>query len=155
MQLVEKKLQFRYSCGNQGVMHLGNYLVADNQWHDISVEVKGTNLRLTMDHVHSMTRDLQEPCRLTQTQGVLLFANVGPNANLPGFKGCLERLYFNGQSVLTDDSSQRNRLFGKYQCCKKDICTSNPCENGGTCQGTVNGGKVTEYGGDFKPDISA
>ncbi|KAF5893704.1 protocadherin Fat 2, partial [Clarias magur] len=139
LQLVEKKLQFRYSCGNHGVMHLGSHLVADDQWHDISVEVKGTNLRLTMDHVHSTTRDLQEPCRLTQAQGVLLFANAGPSGNLPGFKGCLERLYFNGQSVATDEGVQRNRLFGKFQCCKKDICASNPCENGGRCQGTVTG----------------
>ncbi|XP_058253540.1 protocadherin Fat 2 [Hemibagrus wyckioides] len=140
LQLVEKKLQFQYSCGNlhPSILHLGSHLVADGQWHDVSLEVKGTNLRLTMDHIHSISRDLQEPCRLTQSHGVLLLANAGLNANSPGFKGCLERLYFNGQTVRTDETSQRNRLFGKHQCCKDEICASNPCENGGTCQEKFN-----------------
>lgn len=143
VQLVEKKLQFQYSCGNlhPSVLHLGTHLVADGQWHDISLEVRGTNLRLTMDHIHSISRDLQEPCRLTQSHGVLLLANANPNANSPGFKGCLERLYFNGQTVRTDEGSLRNRLFGKHQCCKDEICASNPCENGGTCQEKFNRGK--------------
>lgn len=143
VQLVEKKLQFRYSCGNlhPGVLHLGTHLVADGQWHDVSLEVKGTNLRLSMDHIHSISRDLQQPCSLSQTHGVLLLANTNPNANSSGFKGCLERLYFNGQTVRTDEGSQRNRLFGKYQCCKEEICASNPCKNGATCQETFNGGE--------------
>lgn len=143
MQLIQKKLQFRYSCGNlhPGVLHLGTYLVADGLWHDVSLEVNRSNLRLTMDHIHSISADLQEPCKLTQAHGLLLLANTIPNANLPGFKGCLERLYFNGQSVKTDEGLQRNRLFGKYQCCKEAICASNPCKNGGTCQEMFTGGK--------------
>lgn len=143
MQVVEKKLQFWYSCGNlhPGVLNLGTHLVADGLWHDISLEVKGTNLRITMDHIHSISKELQESCRLTQAYGVLLLANTNPNANSPGFKGCLERLYFNGQTVKTDEGLQGNRLFGKYQCCKEDICVSNPCENGGTCQEKFSGGK--------------
>lgn len=143
MQLVEKKVQFQYNCGNlhPGVLHLGTPLVADGLWHDISLEVKGTNLRLTVDHIHSVSKDLQDPCRLTQAHGVLLLANTKPNANSPGFKGCLERLYFNGQTLRTDKNSHRNQLFGKYQCCKDEICASNPCENGGTCQERFTGGK--------------
>ncbi|KAI5607990.1 protocadherin Fat 2 [Silurus asotus] len=142
LQLVEKKLLFRYSCGNlhPGVLHLESHLVADGQWHDVSLEVKGTHLRLTIDHIHSISKDLQEPCRLTQAHGVLLLANASPNANSPGFKGCLERLYFNGQTVGTDKSLQRNRLFGKHQCCKEEFCASNPCENGGTCLEKLNEG---------------
>uniref|UniRef100_W5U6J6 Protocadherin Fat 2 n=1 Tax=Ictalurus punctatus TaxID=7998 RepID=W5U6J6_ICTPU len=139
LQVVENKLQFLYSCGNlhPDVLHLATHLVADGQWHDVSLEVKGTNLRLTMDHIHSISRDLQEPCRLTQAQ-VLMLANASPNTNSPGFKGCLERLYFNGKTVMTDEGSQKNRLFGEYQCCKEEICASNPCENGGTCQENFN-----------------
>lgn len=147
VQVVENKLQFLYSCGNlhPDVLHLATHLVADGQWHDVSLEVKGTNLRLTMDHIHSISRDLQEPCRLTQAQ-VLMLANASPNTNSPGFKGCLERLYFNGKTVMTDEGSQKNRLFGEYQCCKEEICASNPCENGGTCQENFNRGKdKTQY----------
>lgn len=143
MQLLDKKLQFQYSCGNRhpDVLKLTNHVVSDGIWHDVSLEVKGTNLRLTMDHIHSISKDLQEPCRLTEAHGVLVVASTIPNANSPGFKGCLEQLYFNRQTVRTNESSQRNRLFGKYQCCKEEICASNPCENGGTCQEKFTGGK--------------
>lgn len=143
VQVVDKKLQFQYSCGNlhPGVLDLKSHLVADGIWHDVLLEVKGTNLRLTMDHVHSNSENLQEACRLIQAHGVLLVANTSPNVNSPGFKGCLEQLYFNGQTVRTNESAQRNRLFGKYQCCKEETCVSNLCENGGTCQEKFSGGK--------------
>ncbi|TSK28143.1 Protocadherin Fat 2 [Bagarius yarrelli] len=140
LQVVENKLQFQYSCGtlHYNVLNLQTHLVADGQWHDVSLEIKGTNLMLTMDHIHSISSDLQKPCRLTLSHGVLLFASAGPNSHSLGFKGCLERLYLNGQIVRTDERSQRNRLFGKHQCCKEETCASNPCENGGTCQEKLN-----------------
>ncbi|XP_036424414.1 LOW QUALITY PROTEIN: protocadherin Fat 2 [Colossoma macropomum] len=148
LQVVEREVLFRYGCGNvlPGSLHVRGHRVADGHWHHVSLEVNGTVLRLTVDGTHSNSVVLPEPCRLTQTRGALLLASPNPSAeaHAPGFKGCLDNVEFNGRSLrreegLTRLGSQRNRLFGVYQCCRVDGCTSNPCENGGTCEENFNG----------------
>ncbi|KAG1926068.1 protocadherin Fat [Pimephales promelas] len=143
LELVEKELWFRYGCGDMASasMQVDNHPVADGRWHDVSLEVNGTTLRLTIDAIHSKSVDLPQPCKLTQYGGALVLAGSNPSTDAErlGFTGCLESLRFNGEVVrgkegVTGTGLQTGTLFGIYQCCSDvKICASNPCENGGTC----------------------
>ncbi|XP_026859393.2 protocadherin Fat 2 [Electrophorus electricus] len=146
LQLVDRELLFHYGCGNSlpGSLTVRGYPVADGHWHHIAVEVNGTALRLTVDSMHSIVLDLPEPCRLTQAHGTLLLASTGTNTTVPGLKGCMDNVEFNGQPLRTEVAvkslgSQGNRLFGVFQCCTADGCASNPCENGGKCEENLTG----------------
>ncbi|XP_051716060.1 protocadherin Fat 2 [Ctenopharyngodon idella] len=149
LELVDKELWLRYSCGNMrpASMQVANHPVADGRWHDVSLEVNGTTLRLTIDSSHSNSVVLPQPCKLTQSGGALVLASSNPSTDAErlGFTGCLESLHFNGEAVrgkegVTGDW-QTGRLFGIYQCCSDvKICASNPCENGGTCEEDSSGG---------------
>ncbi|XP_022539774.2 protocadherin Fat 2 [Astyanax mexicanus] len=146
LQVFNREILFRYGCGNvlPGSLHLKDHPVADDRWHYVSLEVNGTTLRLTVDGTHTNSVILPEPCRLSQSRGALLLATPNTEARSPGFKGCLDSLEFNGQSlrnkeITTSLGSQRNRLFGMYNCCREDGCADNPCENGGTCTQNLNG----------------
>lgn len=129
-------------------MHVTNYPVADGRWHDVSLEVNDTTLRLTVDSSNSNSVVLPQPCKLTQSGGALVLASSNPSADAArrGFTGCLESLHFNGEAVrgkegVTGSGSQTGRLFGIYRCCSDvKICASNPCENGGTCVEDSRGG---------------
>ncbi|ROL47338.1 Protocadherin Fat 2 [Anabarilius grahami] len=150
LELVEKELWLRYSCGNMrpASMQVANHPVADGRWHDVSLEVNGTTLRLTIDSSHSNSVVLPQPCKLTQSGGALVLASSNPSTDAErlGFTGCLESLRFNGEAVrgkevMTGTGLQSGRLFGIYQCCSDvKICASNPCENGGTCEEDSSGG---------------
>lgn len=132
-----------------GSLQVANCPVADGRWHHISLEVNGTILRLTIDASHTNSLILPQPCKLTQSGGVLVLASSNPSADAqrPGFTGCLESLEFNGEAVRREKGSGQwsGRLFGIYQCCSEvKSCASNPCENGGTCVVDFSGGE-TKY----------
>ncbi|XP_055033747.2 protocadherin Fat 2 [Misgurnus anguillicaudatus] len=143
LELVDKELRFRYKCGNMvpASLQVFNHPVADGRWHNVSLEVNGTTLRLTVDASHTNSTVLPRPCKLTQSGGALMLANSNPSTDAlrHGFSGCLESLEFNGEAVRKEEGManfgpQSGRLFGIYQCCS-DVksCANNPCGNGGTC----------------------
>lgn len=142
VQLVERELVLHYSCGSGpvGVLPIKNRMVADGLWHHISLEVNKTMVKLTVDEFFSFLT-LPGPCRLTQASGILMFANTSHTSQ--GLRGCLNAIHFNGQPVRSHDGlgTERNRLYGRYECCKFDGCASNPCENGVTCEEDSNGGE--------------
>lgn len=162
---MDKELWLRYSCGNMrpASMQVANHPVADGRWHDVSLEVNGTTLRLTIDSSHSNSVVLPQPCKLTQSGGALVLASSDPNTDAErlGFTGCLESLHFNGEAVrgkegVTGTGLQSGRLFGIYQCCSDvKICASNPCENGGTCEeDSSGGGKAVTLRGEYLQSLS-
>uniref|UniRef100_A0A8C7H808 FAT atypical cadherin 2 n=1 Tax=Oncorhynchus kisutch TaxID=8019 RepID=A0A8C7H808_ONCKI len=122
-------------------------VVSDGRWHHVLLEVNGTILRLTLDHIHSSQVVLSEPCHLMQPHGALILA--GPPGPAHGLVGCLEAMELNGEPIRTEENKEwngpgRRRVFGVYQCCVNQVrinsCDNNPCLNAGTCEEESNGG---------------
>ncbi|KAI1899055.1 hypothetical protein AGOR_G00078740 [Albula goreensis] len=151
LELIDGQMGFRYGCGNvlPGVLQVRGHPVADGRWHHILLEVRGTELTLTLDHTNSESASLSEPCRVTRPGGALVFAAPPPHANglSLGFRGCLDQLEFNGEAVRGTEGVEPEsapgtgrRVFGLYQCCPQtEGCASSPCQNGGTCEEYSNG----------------
>lgn len=155
LQLTNRELQFKYSCGNTspGSLLLGSSPVSDGQWHSVLLEVNSTALRLTLDNQQSAFTALTKPCRMMHDHGALLFAsNSFPEdqQHLPNFTGCLKGLELNEKPIRVGFVGEwtgpgTRRVFGVYQCCSKTgACDINPCQNGGVCQEDSSGGEYTE-----------
>uniref|UniRef100_A0A6Q2YIM6 FAT atypical cadherin 2 n=1 Tax=Esox lucius TaxID=8010 RepID=A0A6Q2YIM6_ESOLU len=162
LKLLDGELRFMYCCGNTPPGSLRIHAapqVSDGKWHHVLLEVNGTVLRLTLDHVHTAQVVASESCRLTRPHGALLLAGLpGPGSSTvssgeiqaqgQGLAGCLEGVELNGEQISTTEDRERagaekRRVFGVYQCCasRMDVeqCASNPCQNGGTCEVESNG----------------
>lgn len=155
LQLTNRELQFKWSCGNTspGSLLLRSSPVSDGQWHSVLLEVNSTALRLTLDNQQSSFTALTKPCRMMRDHGVLLFAsNSAPKdqQHLPNFTGCLKGLELNGKPIRVGFVGEwtgpgTRRVFGVYQCCSKTgACDINPCQNGGVCQEDSSGGEYTD-----------
>ncbi|XP_042182005.1 protocadherin Fat 2 [Oncorhynchus tshawytscha] len=170
LKLMGGELRFMYLCGNTlpGSLRIHTApVVSDGRWHHVLLEVNGTILRLTLDHIHSSQVVLSEPCHLMQPHGALILAGPpGPGSSptttttsteiqaraqtqAHGLVGCLEAMELNGEPIRTEENKEwngpgRRRVFGVYQCCVNQVrinsCDSNPCLNAGTCEEESNGG---------------
>ncbi|RXM96182.1 Protocadherin Fat 1 [Acipenser ruthenus] len=156
-KVINGELKFEYSCGRTPPKTLGvrNVTVSDGRWHRVLLEVNGTVLRLSLNKIHSTSITLAAPCRLLQSQGSLVFGGLVqvPPADRSwqvqvqrGFRGCLDALELNGEAINSTAKAGvqmpgERKVSGIYQCCSQsESCTSDPCQNGGTCQDTSTGG---------------
>uniref|UniRef100_A0A673ZS26 FAT atypical cadherin 2 n=1 Tax=Salmo trutta TaxID=8032 RepID=A0A673ZS26_SALTR len=152
LKLMGGELRFMYLCGNTLPGSLRVHaapVVSDGRWHHVLLEVNGTILRLTLDHIHSAQVVLSKPCHLMQPHGALILAGHPAQTRAQGLVGCLEGMELNGEPIRTEENKEwngpgRRRVFGVYQCCVNQVrmnsCDSNPCLNGGTCEQESNGG---------------
>uniref|UniRef100_A0A4W5KGH0 FAT atypical cadherin 2 n=1 Tax=Hucho hucho TaxID=62062 RepID=A0A4W5KGH0_9TELE len=152
LKLMGGELRFMYLCGNTlpGSLRIHTApVVSDGRWHHVLLEVNGTILRLTLDHIHSAQVVLSKPCHLMQPHGALILAGPPAQTQAQGLVGCLEGMELNGEPIRTEEDKEwngpgRRRVFGLYQCCVNQVrmnsCASNPCLNGGTCEEETNGG---------------
>nr|XP_015205333.1 PREDICTED: protocadherin Fat 2 [Lepisosteus oculatus] len=151
LEIVDKELKFKYSCGNglPGALGVRNVPISDGRWHQVLLEVNSTVLRVTLDKLHSSAITLSEPCSLLRGKSPLVFG--GPVLPAPvdtparGFKGCLDALELNGEAIRTGVGGDAlmggvRRVTGIYQCCSPtESCSFEPCQNGGTCTTQSNG----------------
>lgn len=158
LQLMGGELRFMYLCGNTLPGSLRVHaapVVSDGRWHHVLLEVNGTILRLTLDHIHSAQVVLSKPCHLMQPHGALILAgHPGPGSSptttptttttstetqalaqtqAQGLVGCLEGMELNGEPIRTEENKEwngpgRRRVFGVYQCCVNQV-RMNSCDS--------------------------
>ncbi|XP_071255782.1 protocadherin Fat 2-like [Salvelinus alpinus] len=170
LKLMGGELRFMYLCGNTlpGSLHVhAAPVVSDGRWHHVLLEVNGTILRLTLDHIYSAQVVLSKPCHLMQPHGALILAGPpGPGSSptttpttttttstetqaraqtqAQGLVGCLEGMELNGEPIRTEENKEwngpgRRRVFGVYQCCVNQV-RMNSCDSN-PC---LNGGTCEE-----------
>uniref|UniRef100_A0A8C7MGC9 FAT atypical cadherin 2 n=1 Tax=Oncorhynchus kisutch TaxID=8019 RepID=A0A8C7MGC9_ONCKI len=150
LKLMGGELRFMYLCGNTlpGSLRIHTApVVSDGRWHHVLLEVNGTILRLTLDHIHSSQVVLSEPCHLMQPHGALILAGPpGPGSSPTTTTTSTET---QARPIRTEENKEwngpgRRRVFGVYQCCVNQVrinsCDNNPCLNAGTCEEESNGG---------------
>lgn len=162
LQLTNGELHFRYRCGtlSPGSLLVRATPLSDNRWHNVSLEVNSSILKLSLDDLPPVIAHVSEQCRMMPTHGALLFAAVSqdsPDAHTfsKSFIGCLDGMSLNREPIRASDGAEwagpgMRRVFGVYQCCGRDgVCSSQPCLNGGVCEEHVSGEAVCRCVGLF------
>ncbi|XP_074147953.1 protocadherin Fat 2 [Sminthopsis crassicaudata] len=151
LELADGIPHLEYHCqgGFQGNLS-STFYVSDQEWHLVLLEVTGMSIRLQIDNKGNTSTVLPEHCRSPQIGGdIFLGGHIRPH--LPqqiskAFQGCVKDVMVNREELELLSSNQKKRAgflkgVSLTQCCPQgNVCSLNPCLNGGQCSETSRGG---------------
>ncbi|XP_061882625.1 protocadherin Fat 1a isoform X3 [Entelurus aequoreus] len=159
LEIVNGRLQYKFDCGSgNGLVSVHSAQVNDGEWHSISLEVDGNYAKLVLDRVHAASGTAPGTLRTLNLDNSVYFGgHVRQHAaarlgrTLPvtnGFRGCMEAMAFNGQELPLNTKARRAHAVMEdiedvapgCALAPAEICSSNPCTNGGLCTPRPNGG---------------
>ncbi|XP_014245346.1 neurexin-4 isoform X1 [Cimex lectularius] len=126
------KLQFTFQAGggNLGVTVETTYILADDQWHSVSIERNRKEARLIVDSaLKAEVRQPPGPVRAMHLTSPLVIGSTVEYRD--GFTGCVRSLLLNGKLVDLKSYAEKGLYGVSVGCVGK--CASNPCMNNGTC----------------------
>uniref|UniRef100_A0A8C5P6Y2 FAT atypical cadherin 1 n=1 Tax=Leptobrachium leishanense TaxID=445787 RepID=A0A8C5P6Y2_9ANUR len=157
-------LQYKFDCGSgPGIVSVKSIHVNDGLWHTVTLEVDGNYARLVLDRVHTASGTAPGTLRTLNLDNYVYFGGhmrqgSKPGRSMPnnnGFKGCMDSVFLNGQELPLNSKSKNYALIEEsldisLGCShtSADLCSDNPCQNGGVCSPIPNGGyycKCTIY----------
>ncbi|KAL2087594.1 hypothetical protein ACEWY4_016422 [Coilia grayii] len=118
--------------------------VSDGQWHSVRVEMKDSQVSLTIDNQRPVISKTKHRVTSPKRPSVLSFGgcvtslpNLVCESGAVGFQGCMRLMFANNYPVNLLHVQQRT--LGNYSqldfdvCGIRDRCTPNYCEYGGQC----------------------
>ncbi|XP_053315030.1 protocadherin Fat 1 [Spea bombifrons] len=156
LEIQGGKLQYKFDCGSgPGIVSVQSIHVNDGQWHTVSLEVDGNYARLVLDRVHTASGTAPGTLRTLNLDNFVYFGGHmrhgskhgrGPQVN-NGFRGCIDSVLLNGQELPLNSKSkiyahieESVDIYPGCSLTSADICSGNPCQNGGVCSPVANGG---------------
>ncbi|XP_007646239.1 protocadherin Fat 1 isoform X3 [Cricetulus griseus] len=157
LEIHAGRLQYKFDCGSgPGIVSVQSIQVNDGQWHAVSLEVEGNYAKLVLDEVHTASGTAPGALKTLNLDNYVFFgghlrqpgAKHGRSTQIAnGFRGCMDSIYLNGQELpLTSKPRAYAHIeewvdisHGCLLTATED-CSSNPCQNGGTCNPSPTGG---------------
>ncbi|KAL1023572.1 hypothetical protein UPYG_G00042580 [Umbra pygmaea] len=162
LEIVNGRLQYKFDCGSgPGVVSIQGTQVNDGTWHTVTLEVDGNYAKLVLDLVHTASGTAPGTLRTLNLDNSIYFGgHVRQHASssagrhgrsLPitnGLRGCVEAIMLNGQELPLNTKARRTHAVLEdvvdvapgCALAPADGCSSNPCNNGGSCSSLANGG---------------
>ncbi|KAG8453727.1 hypothetical protein GDO86_000378 [Hymenochirus boettgeri] len=157
LEIQGGKLQYKFDCGSgPGIVSVQSIHVNDGHWHTVSLEVDGNYARLVLDRVHTASGTAPGTLRTLNLDNYVFFgghtrqqvSKHGRNLQVSnGFRGCMDSVSLNGQELPLNSKSKNNvhieestDVSSGCSLSAADVCSGNPCQNGGTCSPLSNGG---------------
>ncbi|XP_040587830.1 protocadherin Fat 1 isoform X7 [Mesocricetus auratus] len=157
LEIHAGRLQYKFDCGSgPGIVSVQSIQVNDGQWHAVSLEVEGNYAKLVLDEVHTASGTAPGALKTLNLDNYVFFGGHlrqpggkhGRSTQIAnGFRGCMDSIYLNGQELpLTNKPRAYAHIeewvdvsHGCLLTATED-CSSNPCQNGGTCNPSPTGG---------------
>uniref|UniRef100_A0A8C5V9H3 FAT atypical cadherin 1 n=1 Tax=Microcebus murinus TaxID=30608 RepID=A0A8C5V9H3_MICMU len=157
LEIHNGRLQYKFDCGSgPGIVSVQSIQVNDGQWHAVSLEVNGNYARLVLDQVHTASGTAPGTLKTLNLDNYVFFGGHirqqgtrhGRSPQVGnGFRGCMDSIYLNGQELPLNSKPRSYAHIeesvdvspGCLLTATED-CSSNPCQNGGICNPSPNGG---------------
>ncbi|KAM8938795.1 protocadherin Fat 1 isoform 2-T2 [Pelodytes ibericus] len=156
LEIQGGKLQYKFDCGSgPGIVSVQSIHVNDGQWHTVSLEVDGNHARLVLDRVHTASGTAPGNLRTLNLDNYVFFGgNMRPGSKHGrnhqvnnGFRGCMDSILLNGLELPLNSKSKNYAhidesvdISAGCSLTSADVCSGNPCQNGGVCSPLSNGG---------------
>ncbi|XP_067659553.1 agrin-like isoform X7 [Haliotis asinina] len=144
LNMVKRKLQFRFSLGDRPAKLETNNHIHLNKWHRVVITRLNENGQMTLDKRPTVKGKAPEPPR---AQGTMKELNLGRPLYIGGYKGesslpagaeitanfsgAIQRITINGKTIDSlMESAEEMRNIEEYAGAP---CNMNPCMNGGVC----------------------
>ncbi|XP_070206823.1 agrin-like isoform X2 [Littorina saxatilis] len=138
LNLVRKRLQFKYYLGSGVAMLQSKRTLHLDKWHKVVVSRDGRDGQMSINSHPAITG--QSPGTLTQLNldPALFVGGFNNRKNIPkdsgietGFTGAIQRVIINGHTV--DNLMKATLTMGNITGYNGPPCNINPCMNGGVC----------------------
>uniref|UniRef100_A0A8C0XD75 Protocadherin Fat 1 n=1 Tax=Castor canadensis TaxID=51338 RepID=A0A8C0XD75_CASCN len=157
LEIHNGRLQYKFDCGSgPGIVSVQSIQVNDGQWHAVTLEVNGNYARLVLDQVHTASGTAPGTLKTLNLDNYVFFGGHirqqgtrhGRSPQVGnGFRGCMDSIYLNGQELPLNSKPRSYAHMeesvdispGCLLTATED-CSSNPCQNGGTCNPSPTGG---------------
>ncbi|XP_071109969.1 agrin-like isoform X1 [Haliotis cracherodii] len=144
LNMVKRKLQFRFSLGDRPAKLETSNHIHLNKWHRVVITRLNENGQMTLDKRPTVRGKAPEPPR---AQGTMKELNLGRPLYIGGYKGesslpagaeisanfsgAIQRITINGKTIDSlMESAEEMRNIEEYAGAP---CNMNPCMNGGVC----------------------